>query len=74
MPAAPPLIGKRIGRIGLAITLHVKGVLPIDAQMPAARAFYISLGFEVLGPASNYALGKTMGDPDIVLRRILASS
>ena len=33
MPAAPPLIGKRIGPSGLAITLHVKGVLPIDAQM-----------------------------------------
>jgi len=37
MPAAPPLIGKRIGRSGLAITLHVKGVLPIDAQMPSRQ-------------------------------------
>jgi hypothetical protein len=37
MPAAPPLIGKRIGRSGLAITLHVKGVLPIDTQMPSRQ-------------------------------------
>jgi hypothetical protein len=37
-----------------------------------ARNFYISIGFEVLGPASGYAPGKTMDDSDIVLRRILA--
>jgi ribosomal protein S18 acetylase RimI-like enzyme len=39
----------------------------------AARIFYISLDFEVLGPASDYAPGKTMDDSDIVLRRILAA-
>ena len=39
-----------------------------------ARIFYISLGFEVLGSASNYAPGKTMDDSDIVLKRILAAS
>ncbi len=38
-----------------------------------ARIFYIRLGFEVLGPASNYAPGKTMDDSDIVLRRILSN-
>jgi hypothetical protein len=26
-----------IGRSGLAITLHVKGLLPIDAQMPSRQ-------------------------------------
>src|ERR1700740_730299 len=36
-----------------------------------ARTFYTSLGFEVLGPASEYAHGKTMDNSDIVLRRIL---
>jgi hypothetical protein len=40
----------------------------------AARSFYTSFGFEVLGPASDYAPGKTMDDSDIVLRRILAVS
>jgi ribosomal protein S18 acetylase RimI-like enzyme len=40
----------------------------------AARIFYISLDFEVLGPASDYAPGKTMDDSDIVLRRILAAA
>jgi GNAT superfamily N-acetyltransferase len=39
-----------------------------------ARSFYISLGFEVLGPASEYALGKTTDDSDILLRRILTVS
>jgi hypothetical protein len=34
--------------------------------------FYISLGFEVLGPARDCAPARTMGDSDIVLRRILA--
>jgi hypothetical protein len=34
-PLLPLLIAKRFGRSGRAITLHVKGVLPIDAQMPA---------------------------------------
>jgi ribosomal protein S18 acetylase RimI-like enzyme len=33
-----------------------------------ARNFYISLGFEVLGPASDYAPRKTMDDSDIVLK------
>jgi ribosomal protein S18 acetylase RimI-like enzyme len=37
-----------------------------------ARSFYVSLGFEVLGPASAYAQGKTTANSDIVLRRILA--
>ena len=40
----------------------------------AARSFYTSLGFEVLGPASEYAPGKTTDDSDIVLKRILAIS
>jgi ribosomal protein S18 acetylase RimI-like enzyme len=39
-----------------------------------ARLFYTRLGFEVLGPASNYAPGRTMHDSDIVLRRILAAA
>ena len=39
-----------------------------------ARSFYTSLGFEVLGPASEYAPGKTTDDSDIVLKRILALS
>jgi GNAT superfamily N-acetyltransferase len=38
----------------------------------AARAFYISLGFEILGSASDYAHGKTLDDSDIVLRLQLA--
>jgi ribosomal protein S18 acetylase RimI-like enzyme len=33
-----------------------------------ARSFYTSLGFELLGPASDYAPGKTMEDFDIVLK------
>jgi RimJ/RimL family protein N-acetyltransferase len=36
-----------------------------------ARTFYLSLGFEILGSASNYAPGQTMDDSDIVLRRAL---
>ena len=43
-------------------------------QDAVARSFYTSLGFEVLGPGSEYAPGKTMDDSDIVLRRILALS
>jgi GNAT superfamily N-acetyltransferase len=39
----------------------------------AARSFYTSLGFEVLGPASEHAPGKTTDDSDIVLKRILAN-
>jgi GNAT superfamily N-acetyltransferase len=39
-----------------------------------ARLFYVSLGFEVLGPARDCAPGKTMDDSDIVLRRILAAA
>jgi ribosomal protein S18 acetylase RimI-like enzyme len=39
-----------------------------------ARIFYVSLGFEVLGPASVYAPGKTADDSDTVLRRILAGA
>ena len=33
-----------------------------------ARGFYLSLGFELLGPASDYAPRKTMDDSDIVLK------
>ena len=33
--------------------------------------FYRSLGFEALGPAADWARGRTMEDSDIVLRRIL---
>src|SRR6516165_4090552 len=43
-------------------------------QDGVARSFYTSLGFEVLGPASEYAPGKTTDDSDIVLRRALALS
>jgi hypothetical protein len=39
-----------------------------------APLFYVRIGFEVLGAASNYAPGKTMDDSDIVLRRILAAA
>jgi RimJ/RimL family protein N-acetyltransferase len=45
-----------------------------DRHNEVARIFYLSLAFEVLGPASDYAPGKTMDDSDIVLRRILAAS
>jgi RimJ/RimL family protein N-acetyltransferase len=45
-----------------------------DRHDEVARIFYLSLGFEVLGPASDYAAGKTMDDSDIVLKRILAAS
>ena len=40
----------------------------------AARIFYMSLGFSVLGPAYDYAPGKSMDNSDIVLRRMLAQS
>ena len=43
-------------------------------QDAVARSFYTSLGFEVFGPASDYAPGKTTDDSDIVLKRILALS
>jgi ribosomal protein S18 acetylase RimI-like enzyme len=36
-----------------------------------AVSFYKSLGFEVLGAAVQWALGQTMDDTDIVLRRML---
>lgn len=39
-----------------------------------AWLFYVRLGFQLLGAASDYALGKTMDDSDIVLRRILAAA
>jgi ribosomal protein S18 acetylase RimI-like enzyme len=39
----------------------------------AARQFYRSLGFEVLGPASDYARGRSMDDSDIVLKLQLSS-
>jgi RimJ/RimL family protein N-acetyltransferase len=39
-----------------------------------ARTFYLSIGFEVLGPASDYAPGQTMDNSDIVLRRALLTA
>jgi ribosomal protein S18 acetylase RimI-like enzyme len=39
-----------------------------------AVSFYKSLGFEVLGSAVDWALGRTMDDSDIVLRRMLYPS
>ena len=45
-----------------------------DRHDEVARIFYLSLGFEVLGAASDYAAGKTMDNSDIVLKRILAAS
>jgi len=39
-----------------------------DSNDVVARMFYIRLGFQVLGPASDHAPGKTMADSDIVLR------
>ena len=36
-----------------------------------AVSFYKSLGFEVLGPAANWAHDRTMEDSDIVLRQML---
>jgi GNAT superfamily N-acetyltransferase len=36
-----------------------------------ALSFYKSLGFEVLGSATEWAPGRTMEDSDVVLRRIL---
>jgi GNAT superfamily N-acetyltransferase len=45
-----------------------------DLHDDVARSFYTSLGFEVLGPASEYAPGRTTDDSDIVLKRILAIS
>jgi ribosomal protein S18 acetylase RimI-like enzyme len=39
-----------------------------------ARIFYIRLGFELLGPARDYAPARTMDDSDIVLRRMLDRS
>jgi len=36
-----------------------------------AVSFYKSLGFELLGPAADWAPGRTMDDSDIVLRRML---
>ena len=42
------------------------------SQDEIARSFYISLGFEILGPARDCAPARTMDDSDIVLRGILA--
>jgi hypothetical protein len=39
-----------------------------DSNDVVARMFYIRLGFQVLGPASDHAPGKTMADSDIALR------
>jgi RimJ/RimL family protein N-acetyltransferase len=36
-----------------------------------AIKFYTRLGFELLGPAAEWAPGRTMEDSDIVLRRVL---
>jgi RimJ/RimL family protein N-acetyltransferase len=36
-----------------------------------AIKFYASLGFELLGPAVEWALGRTMDDSDLVLKRML---
>jgi hypothetical protein len=38
-----------------------------------ARSFYTSLDFKVLGPAHEYARGKTMSPSDVVLRLQLAA-
>jgi RimJ/RimL family protein N-acetyltransferase len=45
-----------------------------DSHDEVARIFYLSLGFEILGPASDHAPGKTMDDSDVVLRRTLVQS
>jgi len=42
------------------------------SQDDIARIFYISLGFEVLGPASDYVPGETTDGSDIILRRMMA--
>ena len=39
-----------------------------------AKSFYLSQGFEFLGTAIEWAPGQTMGDSDIVLRRMLIGS
>ena len=39
-----------------------------------ARDFYISLGFEVIGPAHEWAHGKTTNLSDVVLRRELIAT
>ena len=39
-----------------------------------ARDFYISLGFEVIGPAHEWAHGKTANLSDVVLRRQLIAT
>jgi GNAT superfamily N-acetyltransferase len=43
------------------------------SQDHVARSFYMSLGFELLGPARDCASGRTMDDSDIVLRRMLVA-
>jgi RimJ/RimL family protein N-acetyltransferase len=42
-----------------------------DATNNVAMKFYASLGFELLGPATQWAPGRTMDDTDMVLRRTL---
>ena len=79
--AAHQVLGKRFGTAAihqLCRAAHASGSTELwvytGLQDAVARSFYTSLGFEVLGPASEYARGKTTDDSDIVLKRILALS
>jgi RimJ/RimL family protein N-acetyltransferase len=44
-----------------------------DSSNEAARNFYCSIGFELLGIARNYAPGQTIDDSDIVLKLSLGT-
>jgi RimJ/RimL family protein N-acetyltransferase len=45
-----------------------------DSANEPARGFYSKLGFELLGPAHEYACGQTIEGSDIVLKLRLAAS
>jgi hypothetical protein len=42
------------------------------AEDHIARNFYVSLDFEVIGQAKDWALDRTMDNSDVVLRRMVA--
>jgi hypothetical protein len=53
-----------------ASDINSSGFIPAH-RTNVAVCFYKSLGFEVLGSATEWAPGRTMEDSDIVLRRVL---
>jgi hypothetical protein len=69
--AAPP----SVRLLARARTKNCKEIwVYTDAEDHIARDFYLRLDFEVIGPAHEWAYGKTADSSDVVFRRKLVAN